>query len=443
MSLPYLLLSNYFGMYIAGLALFCVSSVILDRKLSAKKMLLSLLGYALVYSISASLLSFQDIQKSGAVGTVSFVLMMVPDLIINVGYLKYLFRDLKNMQVLFVLAVVSPIYYVGVTAATYTLVKMLPVLPEVQVLMRVLYLLLSFGYTLLLVKILQRTKILIYLRRLVEYPKIYIPLGVIYFCLNIVNVVFAGIGDFSWLTALGLVIIIGVAALVREFTIQGTLKASQAMVLQQQNYVTRLERIQKELRLVQHDYKNMVAGLYAQASEGDAGAVKDYIENKLFRIDASVQEDIRQMNQLTQVQVPELKGLVLTKIMLAEQQHVSVRLEVMNPVEEVFLQIEDMIRCVGILMDNAIEEAVKHDGGEVVLLMLQEEGQFTVVVKNPIAHQPDMTRIWQEGYSTKGENRGLGLTSYQRILHKYGNIFKETKIEDQTFIQILGAMKEA
>jgi len=51
--------------------------------------------------------------------------------------------------------------------------------------------------------------------------------------------------------------------------------------------------------------------------------------------------------------------------------------------------------------------------------------------------RPDLIKIWQEGYSTKGSGRGIGLSNYQNIIRKYPNVTQETKIEGDNFLQTL------
>lgn len=181
----------------------------------------------------------------------------------------------------------------------------------------------------------------------------------------------------------------------------------------------------------------MLSGLYAQASEGNAEAVKEYIDTKLLKLDETVREDLRQMSQLTQIELPELKGLILTKILEAERDKVSLHLEVMFPVRKVSMATEDLLRCMGILLDNAIEEAQKHKGSIVTLILLQEEETLTIIVKNPVRGKPELALIRNEGYPTKNSSRGIGLFNYQNIIKKYPNASQETKIEKEYFIQVL------
>ncbi|MFC2796137.1 MAG: GHKL domain-containing protein, partial [Streptococcus sp.] len=40
-------------------------------------------------------------------------------------------------------------------------------------------------------------------------------------------------------------------------------------------------------------------------------------------------------------------------------------------------------------------------------------------------------------YSTKGENRGLGLNNVRKILANYGTMFLETELQGNRFLQVL------
>ena len=45
----------------------------------------------------------------------------------------------------------------------------------------------------------------------------------------------------------------------------------------------------------------------------------------------------------------------------------------------------------------------------------------------------DIRKIYEEGYSTKGENRGLGLNNVRKILANYGTMFLETEFARKSF----------
>jgi two-component system sensor histidine kinase AgrC len=62
-----------------------------------------------------------------------------------------------------------------------------------------------------------------------------------------------------------------------------------------------------------------------------------------------------------------------------------------------------------------------------------------LVFKNNFkGERPVIHKIWEKGFSTKGEDRGLGLYTAKNIIEKkYNNVFMNTSAEDSEFIQEL------
>ena len=46
-----------------------------------------------------------------------------------------------------------------------------------------------------------------------------------------------------------------------------------------------------------------------------------------------------------------------------------------------------------------------------------------------------MSKIFKAGFSTKGKNRGLGLSNLKDIMNNYSNATLDTSIENNRFIQ--------
>lgn len=70
----------------------------------------------------------------------------------------------------------------------------------------------------------------------------------------------------------------------------------------------------------------------------------------------------------------------------------------------------------GRLLDNAAEAAAETETPWVEIILLSQKGRLSLRVSNPYAGVIDPDKIWTEGFSAKGESRGLSLASYQRIL---------------------------
>ena len=103
----------------------------------------------------------------------------------------------------------------------------------------------------------------------------------------------------------------------------------------------------------------------------------------------------------------------------------------------------DFTRCLGILLDNAAEAALETDTPWVEIILLPQKGRLSLRVSNPYTGTINIDKIWTDGFSIKGEGRGLGLPGYQRILADYPNAAASTSWADSVFIQELTVEEKA
>lgn len=211
----------------------------------------------------------------------------------------------------------------------------------------------------------------------------------------------------------------------------------ESLILQQQLYVEQLEQMQKETRVFRHDYKNILSGMYLYAKEGDAEKIQEILEKLEIDFDHKIGEKIHVATQIGNIRMPEIKSLVLSKLTKMNKNHVACRLEVLYPIDSFGMDVWDFNQCLGILLDNAIEAAEMQTEPYVELQLMCQGGFFTVRVANPWEQEVDLSHMWNEGYSTKGEKRGVGLSNYKRVLKRYPQAVSVTSWEDQVFVQEL------
>lgn len=207
------------------------------------------------------------------------------------------------------------------------------------------------------------------------------------------------------------------------------------VVSQQTMYIQNLEDIQQDMRMFKHDYLNMLSGFYLQAKHGDVAEIQETLKTLLNEFDEDIGQKMNITNQLSNLKIMELKCLIIKKLTKIHQKKINFILEVLYPVNRIGIKTQDLIRCLGILLDNAIEE-VDETNGRITLSILQGN-DLTIVVENSVHHAMEIEHIWQDGYSTKGPDRGLGLSSYQKIISQYNQVTTATIYENKILIQEL------
>ena len=143
------------------------------------------------------------------------------------------------------------------------------------------------------------------------------------------------------------------------------------------------------------------------------------------------------LNQLANVHMAEIKGLLLEKLAWMQKEEIHCDLEVLHPFEGTRMRSTDLCRCLGILMDNAADEVRGKEDARIHLMISSQNGCTTFRVKNTLYGKVDFQRLGTAGYTTKGEGRGIGLESYRKILGRYDFVFPFTAIQDGYFVQEL------
>ena len=242
-----------------------------------------------------------------------------------------------------------------------------------------------------------------------------------------------------YLLVLAMVVLIAalVVYLAQRLDAARKIQAQRDVIAQQRLYEQSLEGIRQEVRAFRHDYKNLLAGLSQQAGEGELEGLRRTLSELDAGFDRRLGQRIQASAQLGNLQIPEVRSLLLTKLAAMGERGTACRLEVLYPVTAVGMDVWDFVRCLGILVDNASEAALETDRPWVELLLLAQDGRVHLRVSNSYGNRVEPGQMWREGWSTKGEGRGLGLASYRRILEGYPNASACTSWDRGVFVQEL------
>ena len=229
----------------------------------------------------------------------------------------------------------------------------------------------------------------------------------------------------------------GVQFLAMYAASQDKIQAQEETIIQQQAHMELLEELQQEIRAFRHDLTNLFSGLTLQAREGDLAGIQEFMKETGHYFDTKLGNEIQQMDGLNNIQPFALRSLLTAKLAYMRNKHIQAVLEVLNPMNPCqMIETEDLLRVVGILLDNAAEAAAGKDG-IVRIVFLQEEKELYLAIANNYDTVPDISALICKGYTTKGNGRGTGLSSYRKIISRYRGCVSRTYLKEEMFVQEL------
>ena len=188
--------------------------------------------------------------------------------------------------------------------------------------------------------------------------------------------------------------------------------ASDADMLQ--DAYAQLEDLNGTLRAQRHDFMNHLQVVFSLLELEDYKEASDYIER--------VYGDIRRVSRTLKTAHPAINALLAAKVGDCEARGVHVDLQIESPWAGLPVESWEMCRVLGNLIDNAMD-AMKDAPEPRLLIRLSESVQsYTFVIANngPMIQPSIAERIFQRGFSTKGEGRGMGLSILRGIMESGG-----------------------
>lgn len=210
-------------------------------------------------------------------------------------------------------------------------------------------------------------------------------------------------------------------------------KAQEDIIMQQKTHLALLEELQQEMRSFRHDFANLMTGMTIQAREGDLKGIQDFMRNTGSYFDERLGNEIKILEAVDRIKIPPLRSLVTTKIAQMQDAGIQVNVEVLYPVLKEGMRQQDLLRCLGILLDNASEAAKASVFPRVSLVLLQTEGELLAAVANAYADAPDLSAMSHDNYTTKGGGHGTGLMSLRKIIRKYPGCVTGMTLKDEMF----------
>lgn len=201
-------------------------------------------------------------------------------------------------------------------------------------------------------------------------------------------------------------------------------------------YTDNLESLYMDMRKFRHDYINIISSMAGFIEDKDIEGLEKHFNEHIYPLNKEMNKNNYKLGLLKNILMPEIKGLLSAKIIRAQELGVDVVLEIVEPIDKINLDIIDLSRCLGIILDNAIEAALSSEEKKLNIAFIKKNSSILIVVSNTFEGEiPPLSKIFKAGFSTKGKNRGLGLSNLKDIMNNYSNAILDTSIENNRFIQ--------
>ncbi len=206
-------------------------------------------------------------------------------------------------------------------------------------------------------------------------------------------------------------------------------------------YTLQIEEINNNMRKFRHDYINILSTMSEYLREDDLEGLRAYYEEHIHPIKNHFENNTLKLNGVEKLKIREIKGMMTTKIIQAQEQHIEISVEVADEITHINMPIIDLSRVLGIIMDNAIEASLTVDDPRIQIAFIQTDAAVLIIIMNKAPeNMPKLHTLFKEGFSTKGSNRGIGLSTLKEITDSTDNVLLDTTLENNYFIQKLEIM---
>ncbi|MBO0481272.1 GHKL domain-containing protein [Candidatus Enterococcus courvalinii] len=223
------------------------------------------------------------------------------------------------------------------------------------------------------------------------------------------------------------------------FKERSDLKRKKQDEIYMQEYIESLEKTSLEIRRFKHDYQNILLSMKDYFDSDDIEGLNHFYESHLVHAIGSLNQHALDLSKFANLNIREIKSLLISKVLQAQGKEIETSVEVPKKIDNIEMDIITLIRCLGIILDNAIEASFELENGWLKIgFICNNEHSIDIIVENSCSSSiPPFHKLKMEGFSTKGVNRGMGLSNLELLVAKSNCCSLETQIVNDTFTQII------
>ncbi len=187
---------------------------------------------------------------------------------------------------------------------------------------------------------------------------------------------------------------------------------SQAQMLEEA--YGQLESLNKTLRAQRHDFMSHLQVVGSLVEMGEYKEAGEYIDR--------VYGDIQSVAGILATANPAVNALLKVKLAEGQRRGIVIETHIQSKWEALRVPGWEMCRVLGNLIDNALDALAGTEEARVRITLSETPSQHLFSVENNGPQVPEAIRakIFLSGFTTKGGERGMGLSIVSGIVREYG-----------------------
>ena len=204
-----------------------------------------------------------------------------------------------------------------------------------------------------------------------------------------------------------------------------------------EEYNKSLEILYDNVKGFKHDFDNIVSTLDGFIENNDMSGLKDYFDG--VKKDCKITNNLAILNPRI-INNPGIYSLLNNKYFKATNLGITFDIDFFLDLDKLKINTYEFSRMLGILIDNAIEEAEKCNDKVIKVSFIRENknNRAVITLQNTYSNKDvDIEKIFDKGESGKENHSGIGLWEVRNYIKKSKNLDLFTSKTDKFFKQEL------
>ncbi|EOH96685.1 hypothetical protein UAW_01850 [Enterococcus haemoperoxidus ATCC BAA-382] len=168
-----------------------------------------------------------------------------------------------------------------------------------------------------------------------------------------------------------------------------------------------------------HDYRNILLSLNTYLNENQIDEAKKYLSSITEYSNTFIEADY--FSQISTINIPPVQGILITFSENCLKNNVPIQFLISQNISylDITINLLDFIRCLSILLDNALEASLEVTNPLIKVTIEQRDHSIFVEVKNRTDHSISIEKILKNNFTTKKDHQGKGLHIFIKLLKQY------------------------